>query len=78
MSMPIRPPLSPSVGRIVHYLDADEGCVAAIIVDVRNDGRASLVPFWPSVGAGHPISDVNQDATRRIHGTWHEPERVGP
>lgn len=61
----------PSVGRVVHFRD-EEGCLAAIITNVRtDDDDVDLFVMSPSDYWNE--SDVTLGDT---HGTWHWPERV--
>ena len=68
--------MTPSVGRIVHYVDDDNTCQAAIIVDAEAfvDGTIKLAVFMNWLNDVRWIRAL-QDTDNSI-GTWHEPERV--
>lgn len=68
--------MTPTVSRMVHYVDPVYGCVAAVIVRVGPDQTTTLLPLWPEGGAGLPIPDVKQSDVKKEPRTWHEPERV--
>jgi len=63
----------PTVGRIVHYIDAEEVCKAALITAVT-DGTVHLTIFGAEGGMA-AYSDVpSSDTAPHPHGTWHFPE----
>lgn len=68
--------MTPSVGRIVHYVEDDGTCLAAIIVDAEADdvGEIKLAVFAPWLNSIRWIRAL-QDLGKSV-GTWHEPERV--
>lgn len=79
--------MKPSLGRIVHYREANEVYAAMIVhvhtakdpeknVDFDREGRTNIV-FWDSMGSQHvrdmvPIA-INETTAE---GCWHWPHRV--
>jgi CRISPR/Cas system endoribonuclease Cas6 (RAMP superfamily) len=60
---------TPTVGRIVHYVDANTSVhLAAIITSVNQDGTLELTVFTVG-GNPYPVRNV-------IIAKWHFPERV--
>lgn len=79
------PMLKPTVGRIVHYVDFQNGgtdpgpCRAAIVTHViepdKADAYVDLTIFDPN---GYRLDGaVKNDETRATGETWHWPEREG-
>lgn len=62
---------SPSVGRIIHFMYADE-CRAAIITGIQEDAVVSLCVFNPQGLAFIHTVDYDEE---RTPATWHWPER---
>ncbi len=68
---------TPSISRIVHYVDVNLDHCAAIITAVGADGAVVLTVF-PRGGNPYPVLHVVPlDEGRKATGTWHWPERVG-
>lgn len=69
--------MKPSIGRVVHYND-EEGCNAAMIIDVRDD-HVDLQVFHKTQG-GLYIREIYLDpqgpGEANRDNTWHWPERV--
>lgn len=68
----------PSVGRIVHYVQAREKdeprCRAAIITDVVSGHNVDLTVFHPHLEVRRTVSYADPSENRPA--TWHWPERV--
>lgn len=68
------------VGRIVHYVELEQGAdpeVSAAIVTGGNDvDGASLMVFKPGM-AGCPVMGVPESKGGYAHQHWSEPQRVG-
>ena len=64
----------PSVGRVVHYSEDGETCLAAIIAAVNEDGTVNLSYF--SRNGGHRQVQGVLEAVDTSAGSWHWPERV--
>lgn len=68
---------TPSVGRIVHFVDADTTvCVAAVITQVNPDATVN-VHIWAPSGGTAGIPDVPEAPSQPYAATsWHWPEVV--
>lgn len=66
----------PSVGRMVHYIDANSGEHQPAIITKVYDPRVSLMVFTPE----GPLAKANilQDETKQHGDTWHWSEYVPP
>jgi hypothetical protein len=70
------PEQKPSIGRIVHYVDAVDMHMAAIIVDVNVHAWAGVnLVVFDHGGNTFPRTGVPFSAEPR-ESTWHWPERV--
>lgn len=66
----------PSVGRVVHYVSGRSGNhLAAIIAFVNEDGTVNLGAF-DEFGGHMQRRHVPYDASAKVAGSWHWPERV--
>lgn len=65
------------VGRIVHYVDTDGDCVAAIITHNfrRDDGLVNLRAFYDKSDAPAWVTSIPYSMESQT-GSWHWPERV--
>ena len=65
----------PSVGRIVHFIDADpDVCVAGVITRVNGDSTLN-VHIWGPDGGAATIQNVPESPTKPYALTsWHWPE----
>jgi hypothetical protein len=72
-----------TTGRIVHFVDQDGRCNAAIIIDVKDvppgyKGQEGWAGVQVLARGGeithHP--DVHYDDVKKRRGTWHWPERA--
>lgn len=64
--------MKPSVGRIVHYVDADGQHLAAVITFVH-DGDIELTVFPPGVAPSWTTAVY--DESGKTLDSWHWPER---
>lgn len=62
----------PSPGRIVRYVDAERGELAAIVTEHGQDGRVSLLVLYPAPHRPVGIGDISYDPDGAA-GTWHWP-----
>lgn len=76
-------PTQPTMGRVVHYVDADGKGYPAIVRAVypRPEGGGSLDPWTVDLTAfteygDHPFNRVAQDEEDHAPRRWHWPERV--
>ncbi len=64
----------PSIGRIVHFVDENDLCRAAIITEVDEvQAEVTLRVFYPKTTAHRDHVGYDDSKTR---GTWHWVERV--
>lgn len=63
----------PSVGRIVHYVDSDGACLAALITEPDEGETVSLAIFERS-GMAFRFAAHDEEMKRRS--SWHWPERA--
>jgi hypothetical protein len=74
----------PSIGRVVHYVIANEAwpeprCQAALIVGVHDDGIATemdVADLTVLMSVGLLFAEECQRSDTHEHNTWHWPERV--
>ncbi|MER8042704.1 hypothetical protein [Streptomyces sp. NPDC094032] len=64
----------PTVGRIVHYIDPEEVCKAALVTAVREDGTVSVTIFGAEGGMAAFPDVPGSEAAPHPHGSWHWPE----
>jgi hypothetical protein len=83
--------MTPSVGRVVHYVshgtplheDGSQAfaseCRAAIVTEVTDPHTVSLFVMNPAGVFLNPgvVFDDDDDPAQRAAGSWHWPERVG-
>lgn len=67
--------MPPSVGRIVHYVDAGGRCLAAIVTEVVASDVVHIAVFQPARADLRPVSWVTF-STAKTPSTWHWPERL--
>lgn len=66
----------PSIGRIVHYHHAQEGCLAGVVVLVHDDGQMiAMERFMHPHQPGGLLPSVRRGQPGEPD-TWHFPERV--
>ncbi|MFF5977180.1 hypothetical protein ACFY7C_37410 [Streptomyces sp. NPDC012769] len=63
-----------TVGRIVHYIDAEEVCKAGIVTAAAGDGTVNLTIFGAEGGMAAYSSVPSSDTAPHPHGSWHFPE----
>lgn len=72
--------MTPSVGRIVHYVGGLNNCLAAIVTHVSGPaGSVSLhifPPPGPDVWHGVDKAAVTESGDGHVPDTWHWPEGV--
>ena len=62
-----------SVGRMVHYTEDGQTCLAAIVAGVNEDGTVNL-SYFSRTGGHRQVQNVGEDAASTF--AWHWPERV--
>jgi len=72
---------NPSVGRIVHFVDAYSNHRAAIVVDVPEGGRVWQCVALAWYRIGNTVGWIHEslvpyDEDTKANLTWHWPERV--
>lgn len=69
---------TPSVGRVVHFVDAYSNCRAAMIVDLPvSEGKEWVRLTWFRPQGGSWIYEANVVFSEdKNPNTWHWPERV--
>lgn len=63
----------PRVGDVVHYIDLQEVCKAAIVTQINGDGTINVTAFGPTGGVAS-LSTVVHEETLRPDNSWHWPE----
>lgn len=66
--------MKPSIGRIVHFVDAEGEHCAAIITRVWSDDCVNLIYFHDT--GSMPYTSSVQDETATKQCSWHWPEKV--
>lgn len=64
----------PTVGRIVHYIDPEEVCKAALVTAVAVDGTVHATIFGAEGGTASFGNVPSSEAAPHPHHSWHWPE----
>ena len=68
---------APSVGRIVHYVDENNDCIAALITEANDTSESQMVELtiFPPGASPEVKENVEIDSSHSPN-TWHWPELV--
>jgi hypothetical protein len=66
---------NPSVGRVVHYSEDGQTCLAATVAAVNEDGTVNL-GYLSRNGGNRQVQNVASEVDVPAAGQWHWPERV--
>lgn len=69
--------MKPTVGRVVHFYEDDQGPFAALVTGVYANGSCMLAVFKPAHTSIYAIACYEKGATGSEHCYWTWPPRAG-